>query len=547
MDEKGATRTQQKAQQQAPSSPFSMLLVMMFMLLFITNQDLRNDFGTAAGGILTPLFGFDNQYPHWTLFCSGLTMIMITTSIRHIMMDWVKLAEIQAKFKSFNKKMNELRKAQNFSKLQELSERHRPELMQMQADMQSYNMKPMAFTMLVAIPIFVWLNSFISGIPDGATYVSMPWEPKWWLDGRMLLPYWVALYSLVTIPVGQTYQRILKYYSFKKRLQDEEGTRHIRANSLFDVCQLAFVKLDEDGVIYKEGKKKIVRAEEELKEKNFSKAIELCEDASLGIEDVKKDHFEAQTELDVTKEIMKRESHLDLHGAQKNLEEAERDFERGEYSSSLFYARKAKRIIRELSDMQSEKDKFLGDIRGDLKKALVEFPNLDISKVDAFIDEAKKSKSKDSINENIEQARREIKKAKQYVVDSSEMGENIDKALEKARALKIYQSDELEEIRELKHHLREKDFHNYLMKGEKLLREINERLDMKEEIQSDLSHAELLIKNAQSFGGDVATAERHLQEARDAFDSGKDDLAESLAKQTIREAEKAKEQIKKYS
>jgi len=547
MEQKEQGKPQQMPQQQPGGSPFMMLFLLLFMMFFLFDPGMREGAGSLAGSIMYPLYGFNDQYPHLTLFCAGVTMVLITTTIRHLFMDWVKMAEIQAKFKGFNKKMGELRKSGNFEKVQRLSQKHRPELMQMHAELQGYQMKPMVFTMVVAIPIFMWLHSFIEGIPDGGRSVSLPWEPKWWLDNRFVLPYWVALYSLLTIPIGQTYQRILKYVSFQKRLSLEEGTRHIRANQQFDVCTLAIEKLEEDKITYNEGKRKLKKAEELMAEKKHLDALELCEEVIAGIETVKKEHFEAQTELDVAREMMKREAHLDLGGAKKHLGEGERDFERGEYASALFYAKKAKRIIRELADMQSEKDKLLREIRDEVDKTTAEFPAIDMAKVEKVIEEAEKSKSRDVVSENLQQARREIKKAKQYLLDASKLKDNIEKALKKSQEMNIYHSDEAEHSQELEFHFREKDFHTFLKKGEKLLSTLNIKIEKKEAVLSDISHAELLIKNAMSFGGDVTKANEFLAEAKEAQGEGDDGKAGKLIKKAIREAEKAKEDAKKYS
>jgi hypothetical protein len=37
-----------------------------------------------------------------------------------------------------------------------------------------------------------------------------------------VLPNWVLLYSLLTLPFGQVVTRVLKYFSFSRRLRDLE-------------------------------------------------------------------------------------------------------------------------------------------------------------------------------------------------------------------------------------------------------------------------------------------------------------------------------------
>ena len=66
---------------------------------------------------------------------------------------------------------------------------------------------------------------------------------------------------------------------------------------------------------------------EMAKEKDFLGVLTLCNALTAGLETVKKEHFEAEKEIDVVAEIMKRESHLDVGGSMKNLEEAKKDFD----------------------------------------------------------------------------------------------------------------------------------------------------------------------------------------------------------------------------
>ncbi len=555
MDEKATPKGQsnlherpQYPAQQQPGSPGAMLLLLFVMILLIIEPGIREAAGVGMGSILEPRIGFDGQYPHLTIFLAGLIMVFITTTIRHFFMDWVKMAEIQFKMKAFNKKMNELRTSggqENFEKVQRLTEKHRPEFFRMNAEMQSYQMKPMAFTMMVAIPIFMWLYIFIKDIPDGGRYVSLPWEPKWWLDNRMIFPYWVALYSLLSIPIGQSYQRTLKYFNFKERQGKEAAERHIKAQKELDLCELALGKLGEDDILYREGEKKLKKARESTKEKEYLGVLSLCNEITVGLDTVKKEHFEAQKEIDVVGEIMKREAQMDLGGSKKNLEEAEKDFERGEYSSAIFYARKAKRIIRELSEMQSEKDKQVADLRFELEGVTSEFPDLDVKRIEDLIVEAEESKDKEFIAETVEQGFREIKKAKQYLLDASSTREKLEKALARCDEVDISTSSELEILDELAHHYREKDYHNYLKKGGELLLCLEKKLDQKEELLSNLSHAELLISNAMNFGGDVSKAQKLLLQARAALEEGDEERAVELANSTMKAAEAAKASAKK--
>ncbi len=79
----------------------------------------------------------------------------------------------------------------------------------------------MPVTMIVIIPIFAWLANFVY-MDLGSTMFSVPWEFNANMRNSNVLPNWVLLYSLVTLPFGQVLQRVLKVFSFRKRLKNLE-------------------------------------------------------------------------------------------------------------------------------------------------------------------------------------------------------------------------------------------------------------------------------------------------------------------------------------
>jgi len=72
-------------------------------------------------------------------------------------------------------------------------------------------------TMAVIIPVFAWLYIFVS-LDVPTTMISVPWYWNTDLNASSVLPNWILLYSLVTLPFGQVLARVLKYFSFRKRL-----------------------------------------------------------------------------------------------------------------------------------------------------------------------------------------------------------------------------------------------------------------------------------------------------------------------------------------
>ena len=185
-----------------------MLLTMLFMLYIIMNEDIRDGMGIFAGIILEPQIGFEHDYPTLTFLFAGVTMISLTTIIRHFLIDWIRMAELQNKMAAYNKEMGEARRAGNEARMRKLMAMQ-PQVMLLQSELMSNQMRPMMFTMMIALPIIMWLRIFVNEM--NLRTMSLPWEPNYSLtDDLWFLPHWILVYSALSLPFGQILMRLLK-------------------------------------------------------------------------------------------------------------------------------------------------------------------------------------------------------------------------------------------------------------------------------------------------------------------------------------------------
>ena len=202
-----------------PSSSSPMLMMMMFllMMLILLDPNIRKAIGQTLDPTLTPLLGFDYRIPLITLVCAGLFSMFFTTIIRHFTTDWMELARIQKIQSTFNKEMREARLSNNAAKLKKLQEKQ-PEIMKMSLRLSTNQMRIMPITMIIVIPIFIWLWVFISALP--VQTVSVPWASKVSLvkGDVCFFPNWIILYSLLSIPLSQVFQRVLKLYKYRDEI-----------------------------------------------------------------------------------------------------------------------------------------------------------------------------------------------------------------------------------------------------------------------------------------------------------------------------------------
>ena len=173
--------------EQQPPAMGGMFLTMFLMLYIIINPGLRVTMGEVAETLLEPRIGFDGAYPAVTILLAGMVMIGGTTVIRHLLVDWQQMAEVQLKMQAYNKALSDARKEEQQARVQKLM-KMQPEVLMLQSGMMSNQMRPMVFTMLIAIPIIMWLYEFTAGLPVQA--LSLPWEPHWELQEKLwFLPH----------------------------------------------------------------------------------------------------------------------------------------------------------------------------------------------------------------------------------------------------------------------------------------------------------------------------------------------------------------------
>ncbi len=195
-----------------------MLISMAVMLLVVS---FRDQVGAALNFVFEPLIGFGGQYPVPTLMIAGLIMIGLSTVLRTFMTDAISMAKNQQIQSDFNREMRQARIDNNLYKMKKLSEQQ-PKMMAASMESSTSQMKIMPVTMIVITPIYAWVYYFLD-VSDTVTntIINVPWSPVDLL-GVTVLPHWILVYTLISIPIGQLLNKVIKYYIFKKRLAEIE-------------------------------------------------------------------------------------------------------------------------------------------------------------------------------------------------------------------------------------------------------------------------------------------------------------------------------------
>lgn len=215
-----------------PRSGFSLttLIVMALVFVILFNPGLRDATGNAVGLALNPLIGFGGAFPVLTIMIAGTLMVLLTTVLRHFTTDWLEMAKNQAAMRHFQKEFSTARKENNTYKIKVLTDKQ-PEVLQMQQQMSARQLKTMPITMIVVIPLFAWLFTFISALTYW--YFSAPWNTEvdmfatnGILFGSSLFPHWILLYMTLSIPLGALVQKGMKFVSWKERWKERHPDVH---------------------------------------------------------------------------------------------------------------------------------------------------------------------------------------------------------------------------------------------------------------------------------------------------------------------------------
>jgi uncharacterized membrane protein (DUF106 family) len=204
-------------------STFFTIFAFVFAMFVLFDQSLRLWLGNIVGVVLEPLVGFNEQIPVVTLFLTGVIMTALTVVVRHFFTDYVSQAENQKIVGAFNKELRQARLENNKYKIKKLTEQQ-SKILKKSMDMSTTQMKLMPLTMLIVIPIFAWLDVWMNGFTT-IPVVNLPWAmsvPLLGPNGTTILPNWILMYSLISIPFGQVLMRALRYFEFKKRLREVE-------------------------------------------------------------------------------------------------------------------------------------------------------------------------------------------------------------------------------------------------------------------------------------------------------------------------------------
>lgn len=222
----GSPQQMQSMQQNMPAMPKG-TMVGMFAVLII--MFVVMSFRSQIGGALNVVFqviNFGGQWPVLTLVIAGLIMITFSTVVRGLLTDPVGQAKTQQEQTAFNAEMRQARLENNLFKLKKLQEKQM-DMMGKQMETSTQMMKTMPLTMVVVIPIYAWVWYFLDCgiVPTELLTIALPWGAANLMDMVWIMPMWIVIYTMISLPIGQIENRLVRLYLLKKRIKALDGAK----------------------------------------------------------------------------------------------------------------------------------------------------------------------------------------------------------------------------------------------------------------------------------------------------------------------------------
>ncbi len=191
----------------------NMIMVFAFIVMF-ASLAYRNEVGNALDVVLGPFADFVGEFLIIILILSVITGIY-TSVVQKYTMNWELMAkskEYQKQIRDLQKEYMEAKKENNQHKMKKI-EKKRTEVMRKQTqfsgEMFKQQMKPMAYIMIITIPIFMWIWMYVESHPD--MVVTFPLFGVTELSSAFVftLPFWVLWYMMCSIPITQVVRKAL--------------------------------------------------------------------------------------------------------------------------------------------------------------------------------------------------------------------------------------------------------------------------------------------------------------------------------------------------
>jgi uncharacterized membrane protein (DUF106 family) len=188
------------------SGGMTSLLITMGILFISTIPVVRITIGTGMNAILGPLLADPVNLPFYIiiLILSALTGLY-SSLLQKYTVDYERLQEAQEGMKEFQKEYRDAQLSKDEKRIKKL-ESKRDKMMKEQMEVSQSQFKPMAYILLVSLPIFFWL---IYRLPLLDAKITFPYfgEMSVWTGAIWIVPAWILWYMICSVCISQVIRK----------------------------------------------------------------------------------------------------------------------------------------------------------------------------------------------------------------------------------------------------------------------------------------------------------------------------------------------------
>jgi len=180
---------------------------MMLMMFSYSVEWLRVGVGRGIDSAFAPAVdGFGIPFFVLIIILSAFTGLY-SSIIQKYTIDYDKMTESQERMKEFQKEYREAQLSQDEKRIKKL-EAKRDRVMKEQLEMSQQQFKPMAYILVLTVPIFFWL---LFRLAEVNTTITMPYLGTHNLNDAVIwiIPAWILWYMICSITLSQVIRKSL--------------------------------------------------------------------------------------------------------------------------------------------------------------------------------------------------------------------------------------------------------------------------------------------------------------------------------------------------
>jgi uncharacterized membrane protein (DUF106 family) len=180
----------------------------MFLMMWAYSVEwLRTGIGRAMDTAFAPLVeGFGIPFYILIVILSAFTGLY-SSIIQKYTIDYEKMTDSQERMKEFQTEYREAQLSQDEKKIKKL-EAKRDRVMKEQLELSQQQMKPMAYILVISVPIFFWLWFRLA---QASTTMTLPYYGTHGLNDPIIwvIPAWILWYMICSITLSQIIRKAL--------------------------------------------------------------------------------------------------------------------------------------------------------------------------------------------------------------------------------------------------------------------------------------------------------------------------------------------------